>query len=191
MERPLGAAGTRHRPVAGCGVTRIVSGAWGGRRLVTPPDRRVRPTAERVREAWLNILMPMLSGARVLDLCAGSGALGLEALSRGAAEATFVELNAAPLDALRRNIASLGAEARSQVHRADALRFVTGRPAGDWDVALADPPFAGDLAERLVARWRETPFAALLAIEHAAATGLAGGETRRWGDIAVTFFRAP
>ena len=82
---------------------RIVAGEFGGRRLVVPRDGRVRPTADRVREAWMSIVAPELPGARVLDLFAGSGALGLEALSRGASHATFVELALASLEALRGN----------------------------------------------------------------------------------------
>ena len=172
-------------------MTRIVSGTWGGRRLVVPRDPRVRPTAERVREAWLSILAPELAGARVLDLCAGSGALGLEALSRGASHATFVELGAPSLDAIRRNIEALGASDRATVRRGDAGRFVATLEPGAFDVALADPPFSTDLAGRLAARFRDVPFAGVLAVEHPPAVMLDGGETRRWGDIAVTFFRAP
>lgn len=172
-------------------MTRIVSGVWGGRRLVVPPDRRVRPTAERVREAWLNILAPRLAGARVVDLFAGSGALGLEALSRGAAHTTFVETHPESLAALRANIAALGAEATTEVRRADAIRFIAGIPRGSYDVALADPPFATDLGEQVVAAWQEVPFADVLAVEHARKTDLPGGTTRRWGDIAVTFYRIP
>lgn len=172
-------------------MTRIVSGAWGGRRLTTPRDARVRPTAERVREAWLNILGPELHGARVVDLFAGSGALGLEALSRGAAHATFIELNTPSLTALKANVTSLGAEARCTVERYDALRFVAALEPGAFDVALADPPFAGDFAARLVASWHAVPFAPVLAVEHSSKVTVPGGETRRWGDVAVTFFRAP
>ena len=104
-------------------MTRIVSGTWRGRRLVVPKDSRVRPTAERVREAWLQILCGELPGARVLDLFAGSGALGLEALSRGAAHTTFVELNPPSLVALRENIASLGAAECTSIKQGDALRI--------------------------------------------------------------------
>jgi 16S rRNA (guanine966-N2)-methyltransferase len=171
-------------------VTRIVSGTWGGRRLTTPRDARVRPTAERVREAWLNILAPELAGARVIDLFAGSGALGLEALSRGAAHATFIELNTPSLNALKANVASLDAAARCSVIRHDAIRFVAGLDTGAFDVALADPPFVGDFAERLLARWQTLPFAPVLAVEHSSKVTIPGGETRRWGDVAVTFFRA-
>ncbi len=179
------------RTRAGRLMTRIVSGTWGGRRLALPNDPRVRPTAERVREAWLSILAPDILDASVLDLCAGSGALGLEALSRGARHATFVDLSAPSLDAIRRNIETLGAGSRSTVRRADAVRFVTALEPGAIDVALADPPFSTDLAFRIAERFRSVPFATVLAVEHAPTTAIEGGETRRWGDIAVTFFRAP
>lgn len=162
---------------------------WGGRRLIVPPDRRVRPTAERVREAWLSILMPDLAGARIVDLFAGSGALGLEALSRGAIHATFVESHADSLTALRANISALGAAAHTEVRRADATHFAAGLPAGAYDIALADPPFATDDAQRITASWQAVPFAGVLAVEHAKKTHLAGGTVRRWGDIAVTFYR--
>lgn len=172
-------------------MTRIVSGRWGGRRLQVPKDSRVRPTAERVREAWLSILGPDLPGARVGDLFAGSGALGLEALSRGAAHATFVELNAPSLAAIKANIAALGAEASTTVHRGDAMRFITGLAPDAFDVVLADPPFSVDFAPRLAAAWLAAPFSSVLAVEHDPRTTVPGGETRRWGDIAVTFFRRP
>ena len=170
-------------------MTRIVSGTWRGRRLAVPKDSRVRPTAERVREAWLQILSSELPDARVLDLFAGSGALGLEALSRGAAHATFVELNPPSLAALRENIASLDAADRTSIKQGDALRVAAALERDAYDIVLSDPPFAIDYAERLAALWRERPFAPILAIEHSAKTPLPGGETRRWGDIAVTFFR--
>lgn len=173
------------------GVTRIVSGIWGGRKLAVPKDPRVRPTAERVREAWLSILGPALPGARVLDLFAGSGALGLEALSRGAASATFVEMAGPSLAALRSNIATLCAEGATTVVRSDAMRFVTTIEPGSYDMVLADPPFSIDFAPRLLAAWLDRPFAPLCAIEHDPRVELAAGETRRWGDIAVTFLRTP
>src|SRR6185312_2304996 len=123
---------------------RIVSGVYGGRRLIAPKDPRVRPTADRVREAWMSILGDELTGARVLDLYAGSGALGLEALSRGAASADFVELSPVSLQALQANIAALGAGDRTRIHRAEALRFAQRLSAGQFDIALADPPYTRD-----------------------------------------------
>jgi 16S rRNA (guanine966-N2)-methyltransferase len=170
---------------------RIVAGEFGGRRLVVPRDGRVRPTADRVREAWMSIVAPELPGARVLDLFAGSGALGLEALSRGATHATFVELAPASLEALRGNIDALGVGERATVRRGDALRFVQGLDAGAYDVAFADPPYNVDAADRLVALFRVTPFARILSIEHPADRRLAGDDTRRYGDTAVTFCQAP
>ncbi|HEY8259149.1 MAG TPA: RsmD family RNA methyltransferase, partial [Gemmatimonadales bacterium] len=133
-----------------------------------PRDARVRPTADRVREAWMSILGSAIPGARVLDLYAGSGALGLEALSRGAESATFVELNQASLAALRSNIDSLGVGPRTAVYRADAIRYAGRLGAAAFDVALADPPYTADAAARLVALFREVPFARILSVEHRA-----------------------
>jgi len=170
---------------------RIVAGEFGGRRLAIPKDARVRPTADRVREAWMSILGDVLRGARVLDLYAGSGALGLEALSRGAASAGFVELNPPSLQALEANIAALGVAGRATVHRSDAIRFVERLGPGAYDVAFADPPYGRDDADRLVSLFRRTPFARILSIEHRAADGLEGDSTRRYGDTALTFCHAP
>ena len=170
---------------------RIVAGEFGGRRLAMPKDARVRPTADRVREAWMSILAGALPGARVLDLYAGSGALGLEALSRGAVRATFVELNPPSLRALDANIAALGVGDRAEVQRGDALRFAERLAAGAFDLAFADPPYARDDAARLVALFRRTPFARILSVEHRAADRLEGDSTRRYGDTALTFCHAP
>jgi 16S rRNA (guanine966-N2)-methyltransferase len=159
--------------------------------LIVPKDDRVRPTADRVREAWMSILGVELEGARVLDLFAGSGALGLEALSRGAASAEFVELAAPSLAALRANIDALGAGDRVKVHRGDALRFAERLEPGAFDLAFADPPYAHDAAERLVALFRRTPFARILSVEHRADQRVPGDETRRYGDTALTFCRRP
>jgi 16S rRNA (guanine966-N2)-methyltransferase len=126
---------------------RIVAGRWGGRRLTTPQGLAARPTADRVREALFSILGDFVQGARVLDLFAGSGALGLEALSRGAAAATFVDSSEAAVRAVRANLEALGGEA--EVRREDALRFLrasAGKPR-HYDLVLLDPPYG--LAERL------------------------------------------
>ncbi len=168
-----------------------MGGSFGGRRLVVPRDTRVRPTADRVREAWMSILGEAVQGARVLDLYAGSGALGLEALSRGAASAEFVELNAPSLEALRANMDALGVGARARVHRGDALRFAGRLEPGAYDLAFADPPYAHDAAPRLVALFRRTPFARILSVEHRADQPVAGDEMRRYGDTAVTFCHRP
>jgi 16S rRNA (guanine966-N2)-methyltransferase len=171
---------------------RIIAGEWKGRRIATPRGGHVRPTADRVREAWMSIVHPALPGARVLDLCAGSGALGLEALSRGAAFVDFVEHDARSLRTLRENIAQLGAGPRCAVHRDDALAYAA-RPAGlaAHDVAFADPPYRQGLAKALAERWLAAPFAAIFGVEHEAREVLpAGGDTRRYGDTSITIYRA-
>ena len=133
---------------------RIVAGRWGGRRLSSPKGEATRPTSDRVREALFSILGGAVEGARVLDLFAGSGALGLEALSRGAAEATFVDSSAASVAAVRANLEAVGGEA--EVHRSDALRFLRAAPGKvrHYDLVLLDPPYR--LAERLGRELSET-----------------------------------
>jgi 16S rRNA (guanine966-N2)-methyltransferase len=170
---------------------RIVAGEFRGRRLAPPPDRRVRPTADRVREAWFSILGHAVHEARVVDLFAGSGALGLEALSRGAAHATFVELNPASLGVLKANIAALGLEGHTLVRRADALRYVERLAPSAFDVAFADPPYTTGQAAHLRDIFRARAFARILGIEHQAALDLAGDATRHYGNVAITFFYAP
>lgn len=127
---------------------RVVAGELRGRRLVAPSGASTRPTSDRVREATFNALTSMgaLDDARVLDLFAGSGALGIEALSRGATSATFVERDRAALAALRTNLDACGlGPDRAEVVVGDAAALVsTGRLAGPWDLALLDPPYAFD-----------------------------------------------
>ena len=170
---------------------RIIAGEFKGRRLKTPAGDAVRPTADRVREAWFSILQRAMRGARVLDLFAGSGALGLESLSRGAATAEFVELNRFALSALKANIKTLHVDDRAMVRRLDALKFAERLHPGQYDVAFADPPYAGDQAARLVAMFRVNAFARIFTIEHPADRPIPGDETRRYGDTAVTFIYAP
>lgn len=137
----------------------------------------------------MSIVQPWLPGARVVDLFAGSGALGLEALSRGAEDCDFVESSARSLVALRANITKLGATARAHVHRADALRYVATLGERAYDVAFADPPYEQGLAPELVERWLEAPFAEILGVEHATREGVpAGGERRKYGTTAITFY---
>ncbi|HEY0928396.1 MAG TPA: 16S rRNA (guanine(966)-N(2))-methyltransferase RsmD [Gemmatimonas sp.] len=170
---------------------RIIAGRWKGRRISAPPGDTVRPTGDRVREAWMSIVHPLLPDARVLDLCAGSGALGLESLSRGAAECDFVEQSPKVLRVLQDNIALVGGHPGAQVHRDEATRFVAGLDAGRYDIAFADPPYASEVALRLAELWIAVPFATVFAVEHSSATVMpAIGETRRYGATALTFFRA-
>jgi 16S rRNA (guanine966-N2)-methyltransferase len=170
---------------------RIVAGEWRGRRLKPPAGDRVRPTADRVREAWMSIVQGDLLEARVIDLFAGSGALGLEALSRGAQSATFVEVASRSLAALRANIETLGADARSTVHRGDALAFAGRLAPGEYDVAFADPPYRLGLSERMARLWIERPFARVLGIEHEKGIQLPDpSDSRAYGDTVVTFYRS-
>jgi 16S rRNA (guanine966-N2)-methyltransferase len=118
---------------------RVVAGEFKGRRLQAPRGARTRPTADRVREALFSMLGDV-SGARVLDLYAGSGALGIEALSRGAESAVFVERDRAALAALERNLEATGA--RGQVRRQDVARFLA-RSEGTFDLVFCDPPYDG------------------------------------------------
>jgi 16S rRNA (guanine966-N2)-methyltransferase len=173
---------------------RIVAGEWGGRRLAAPPGRATRPTTDRTREAWMSALAPDLPGARVLDLFAGSGALGLEALSRGAAAATFVESSPAALRTLKANIDALGAGDRARVLRADALRYARGLQPGAFDLTLADPPYGTGAAAELVEIFLSSRFSALLCLEHGRADSLPttpGARERRYGDTVLTFIPAP
>jgi len=175
----------------------IVAGEWRGRRIAVP-DGPVRPTADRVREAWMSIVLSALDGARVVDLCAGSGALGLEALSRGAEHADFVERDAKVFQALRANVKTLGATDRATLHRAEATQFLADHGQGTpWDVAFADPPYRQGVAQELAERWLAAPFAAIFGVEHEAELTLpmatADGLTtdrRVYGDTALTFYRS-
>jgi 16S rRNA (guanine(966)-N(2))-methyltransferase RsmD len=126
---------------------RVIAGEWRGRPLKAPPGAATRPTSDRVREALFSILASRVPGARVLDLFAGSGALGIEALSRGAAHATFVDDAPAAIRAIEANLKAVGSAA--PVRRTDALRFLAGaRDRGAlYDLVFLDPPYRH--AERL------------------------------------------
>ncbi len=168
---------------------RIVAGEWAGTDL-TSPGGRVRPTAEEVRDRWIRLLEPDLPGARALELYAGTGAVGLEALSRGAASVDFVENNPATLHALKANIATVRATPRTRVFTRDALRFAFILSPRSYDLALADPPYGSRQTDRLVERWLDVPFASVLAVEHAAEHHLPGSaERHRVGDATISVYR--
>ncbi len=135
------------------GGVRIIAGRWRGRRVAVPDGRGLRPTPDRVRETLFNWLAPDLPGARCLDLFAGSGVLGLEALSRGAAQAVLVERAAPVARALREQVAALEAEA-ARVVQQDALRWLRGA-AEPFDIVFLDPPFDADLWEPVAAALEE------------------------------------
>ena len=155
------------------GVLRIIGGTWRGRRLRFPPRAEIRPTPDRVRETLFNWLAGRVPGSRCLDLFAGSGALGLEALSRGAAQVTFVERDAVSVRELRARLAEWGATS-AQVEQNDALRFLAG-PAQTFDIVFLDPPFASSLladSSRLLEERQWLSAEALIYAEADAHTGL-------------------
>lgn len=173
---------------------RVIAGVVGGRRLQAPAGRKLRPTSERVREALFNALgsLDAVAGATVVDLFAGTGALGIEALSRGAASATFVDADARAVAAIRENLRATGLGERSSVAHADVMRFLGGRPPGaeGFDIAFADPPYAFDGWPALLA---VVP-ARLVAIEARTHVPLDEAmwhplRSRRYGDTVVTLAR--
>jgi len=125
---------------------RVIAGSVGGRRLVVPEGATTRPTPERVREATFNALgsLGLVVDATVLDLFAGSGAMGIEALSRGAASATFVDRDAAARRAIEANLATCGFTPLAEVVASPVARFVAGSSERRWDLALVDPPYDFD-----------------------------------------------
>jgi 16S rRNA (guanine966-N2)-methyltransferase len=150
------------------GRLRIVAGIWRSRLLEIADVEGLRPTSERVRETLFNWLAMKLVGARCLDLCAGTGALGLEALSRGAAETVFVEKSAKAVGALHRNIVTLGAD-KAVVRQMDAFDFLRSGECGKFDIVFLDPPFAADMLEdlcRLVAEQAVLTADARIYLEH-------------------------
>ena len=181
---------------------RIVGGRLGGRTLLAPKSQAIRPTSDRLREALFNILQHSygdpVSGARVLDLFAGTGAMGLEALSRGAAFVLFVDDGAEARALLRGNVDALGAGGASKVYRRDATRLGPCAPLSPFSLALLDPPYGKGLAEQALVSARDggwlTPDA-LIVVEEAADAGFAAPEgfeeieRRDYGDTQVTILR--
>jgi 16S rRNA (guanine966-N2)-methyltransferase len=177
------------------GTLTITGGTLRSRRVPTPPGRAVRPTPSRVKEALFSILASRLADATVLDLFAGSGALGFEALSRGAAAVTFVESDARTAQALRDTASVLGLSPRVTVHTAPALRAVS-RIAGRYDLVFADPPYAqpypADVFAALNARGA-IDAATTIVYEHAARTpapadaAMIVERCETYGEVALAF----
>ena len=172
---------------------RIVAGKHAGRHL-TSPAHRIRPTAETVRDRWLGRLKDDLDGARVLDLFAGSGALGLEALSRGAASADFVENGAEALHSLKANVAALREKKRARIFKRDAIVFAEALDEHSYDIAFVDAPYGSKKLDRIVAAWAACHFARILGVEHPRDHPFPNerlrGRTRLSGETGVTIFRA-
>jgi 16S rRNA (guanine966-N2)-methyltransferase len=168
---------------------RVVAGKFAGRNL-TSPDARVRPTAEHVRSALLDLLAADVKDARVLDLFAGTGALGIEAISRGARSADFVEFRPGSLHALRANVAALRLRDSTRIFKRDALPFAGALSADSYDLAFADPPYESRMLDRLIESWQARGFSRILAVEHARSHELPRGSVHRvFDDTAITIYR--
>lgn len=181
---------------------RIVGGAWRGRRLAAPRTAAIRPTSDRLRESLFNVLAhaydDAFAGARVLDLFAGTGALGFEALSRGAAYALFVDDGAEARAVIRSNIEALGAEGSTRLFRRDATRLGPSGPAGQFSLVFCDPPYNRDLAPGALSSAAAGTWlapGALVIVEEAETVrlswpdGFTELERRVYGDTAVALAR--
>lgn len=170
---------------------RILFGKFAGTDLVSPSGR-VRPTAEDVRDAWMTALAADLPGTRLLELYAGSGAVGLEALSRGAASCDFVENGPSALHALKANVAATRTRGRTRVFKRDALRFIDSVRDDRYEIVFADPPYHSRQLDHLVERWRARPFSRILTFEHATDHRVAGtGPELTLGETSLSILRAP
>ena len=176
---------------------RIVGGTLGGRVLKAPAGHATRPTSEKVREAIFNILGDV-QGAHVLDVFAGSGAIGIEALSRGAEHATFVDHDRNAVQILRKNLAELALDSRATVIAQDATAAVKRAPPTPWRFVFVDPPYASDLATRAVLALPATSLTpdARVVIEHDrrhvppdTLGSLIRTDERRYGDTLLSFYR--
>jgi 16S rRNA (guanine966-N2)-methyltransferase len=181
---------------------RIVGGEFSGRALATPRSRTIIPSADRLRQALFDILAHSfdnaVAGARVLDLFAGTGALGLEALSRGAASALFVEDGVEARGLIRRNVEALGLTGRTKIFRRDATRLGEAGTIAPFNLVFADPPYRKGLGEKTLASalaggWLARGALAVLEEDAKAAitpiTGLELADSRRIGDSQIAFFR--
>ena len=184
------------------GRIRIIAGSLRGRSIQVPEGGGVRPTADRVREALFSILADRVPGARVLDPFAGSGALGLEAISRGAARAVLVEADRRAVAVIRDNVALLAVEDRVRVVHSDVfLALERGELPGPWDLILVDPPYGGRSGSRLlrslVAAGSLAPEAVVVVESEATdpvpewPTPLVAGRRARYGRVALDFLRFP
>jgi 16S rRNA (guanine966-N2)-methyltransferase len=183
---------------------RIVGGRLGSRPLAGPKSQAVRPTSDRLREALFNILAHSygdpVTGARVLDLFAGTGALGLEAVSRGASYALFVDEGVEARALLRQNIETLGLGGVTRIFRRDATKLGPAHPVQPFSLAFLDPPYGKGLAEKALVSARAGGWLvpnALIVVEEAADAGFVAPEgfteleRRQYDDTEFVFLRAP
>ena len=171
---------------------RIVGGKFKGRDLVSPNDFRVRPTAEAVRSWMLDQVASSLKGARVLDLFAGTGAIGLEAMSRGARSCDFVETRPSSLHALKANIALLRQVKFVRVFKRDALPFAGMLGPDSYEIVFVDPPYDSKMLDRVIESWKQKRFSKILVAEHAKAHVLPKGKVKQvFEETAVTIYEQP
>jgi 16S rRNA (guanine966-N2)-methyltransferase len=171
---------------------RIVAGRFKGRTLMSPNDFRVRPTAEHVRAALLDLLAPEIREARVLDLFAGTGALGLEAISRGAKSCDFVETRPASLHALKANVVALRVKEQTRIFKRDALPFAAMLGENAYGVVFVDPPYGSRMLDRVIDSWHAKRFSPVLAVEHERTHVLPRPDVRSvFEDTAVSIYRLP
>ena len=186
---------------AGAGRMRVVGGEFSGRPVAAPSSRDIRPSSDRLRQALFDILVhgarDRVDGARVLDLFAGTGALGIEALSRGAAAALFVEEGVEARGLIRRNVEALGLTGRTRIFRRDATRLGPAGTVAPFDLVFADPPYGRGLGEAALASalaggWLGPDALAVLEedakAEVAVPAGFAVLDRRRIGDSQLVFF---
>lgn len=177
---------------------RIIAGSFKGRKLVSPRGAETRPTSDRVREAIFSVVGEMVRGASVLDLYSGTGAMGLEALSRGAKKTVFVEKGQAALKCLKMNIEAAGCQERAQVVKGSVLTFLKKDDRNaDFDLVFADPPYAGNLGTLTllaISKHVKPLKRCLIVLEHAPdkqpeplPANLERVDTRKYGNVAVTF----
>lgn len=196
------AAGAARPAAARAEAVRIVAGEFGGRPLAAPRDNRIRPTSDRTREAVFNVLAHgfdgLPRGARVLDLFAGTGALGLEAVSRGAAQCLFIEESAEGRALIRDNVEALGLQGRTKIFRRDATRLGSAGTIAPFDLLFADPPYGKAFGERALAAARDGGWlkaGAVCVVEESAAAPFAAvagfllEDERAYGDTVMRFFR--
>jgi 16S rRNA (guanine(966)-N(2))-methyltransferase RsmD len=178
-------------------VVRVIAGRLKGRRLKPPAWERLRPTSDKLRETLFNILAPRIDGARVLDGYAGTGALGIEAISRGAAHVTFVEQDRRAVALIQDNLTACGVEGGYTIHRGDTATVLPGLGPGTFDLILLDPPYDTTfMAAVLEASARALASGGVVVLEHATrrepvSTALLEPVRRvKSGDSTLTFFTA-
>jgi len=182
---------------------RVISGTWKGRRLDAPTGLKIRPTTDRVKEAIFNILGAMISGSRVVDLCCGTGSLGIEALSRGSEKAVFVDNSKASLSAAEKNLCRCQADRRTyELVQSDGLKFLQREIERESDrpmILLCDPPYASEVAARVLEMGgklqRSSNFLCAVVEYGAADKTIAWAddlwESRRYGRTSLAIMRKP